>query len=569
MKIPYRILWLVLLAGLLSPAQAQADSRLGKLAGTIVDFAGKPQMGATIWIVAANQMGAVPLRARSNEKGRFEADLLPAGIYSVRVTLAGFLPVLDQHVRVSANLTTILKLEMDSVLSSMAGLRRQPQQPIDPDEWDWILRTSAATRPVLRWQEDSGNAAATQVESSSRQRPRARVELTSGSLQPGVIPDTLLGPSSAFAYDQSIGGGGRLILAGQYGYASAPSAGLAATWLPFGDAAGAPRTTVVVQQFRLGPAGPTYRGMRTEQSGELGLGGRVSLRYGAQYVRMGFDRSASSMQPRAEMVVRVAHNWTASASAGARPLRQQLETGDLESALAQFELFPAVMFHDGRPMLEGAWHEEAGIEHRSGNRSSFALAVYQDSSQHTPIFARAIIDPEDPSDLPSEFLSFTQAVNGGRSTAWGTRAAYRQKFGEDVESVFIYAYAGALTADELAEGGALRDALQARPRHSIAARFSGRVPHLGSRFACSYKWINRSAVSRQDPYGEVLYDIDPFLNFSVRQPLGNPFGGGKLEVLADFRNVLGQGYVPLNTADGRMRLMPARQMLRGGLSFQF
>ena len=569
MKIPYRILGLAVMVGFLSPALAQADSRVGKLAGTIVDLAGKPQMGATIWIVAENGLGASPLRARSNENGRFETSLLPAGIYSVRVTLAGFLPALDQHVRVSANLTTILKLEMDSVFSSMAGLRRKPQQPIDPDEWDWILRASAATRPVLRWQGDSDNAGVAQVESSSRQRPRARVELTSGSLQPGQFPDRLLGPSSAFAYDQSIGGGGRLILAGQFGYTSSPSAGLAATWLPLGDAPGAPRTTAVVQQFRLGPAGPTYRGLRTEQSGEMALGSRVSVRYGVQYVRMGFDRSASSLRPRAEVVVRVAQNWTASASAGARPLRQQLETGDLESALAQFDLFPAVMFRDGRPMLEGAWHEEAGIERRPGSRSAIALAVYQDSSQHTPIFARAINDPEDPSDLPSEFLSFTQAVNGGRSSAWGTRAAYRQKFGNDLESAFIYAYAGALAAGEPETGGALRDALQARYRHSLAARFSGHVPHLGARFACSYKWINHSAVSRQDPYGEVLYDIDPFLNFSVRQPLRSPFGSGKLEVLADFRNVLGQGYVSLSTADGRVRLIPARQMLRGGLSFQF
>lgn len=185
MKFPYRTLGLALLASLLAPAMTLADSRLGKLAGTVVDFAGKPQMGATVWIAAENRVGSVPFQARTNQSGRFETRLLPAGIYSVRVTLAGFLPALDPHVRISANLTTILKLELDSVFSSMASLRRLPQQPVDADEWDWVLRTSASTRPVLRWQEDSANASANHVETSTRQRPRARVELTSGSLQPG------------------------------------------------------------------------------------------------------------------------------------------------------------------------------------------------------------------------------------------------------------------------------------------------------------------------------------------------------------------------------------------------
>lgn len=566
MKIPHRILELALAVNLLVPAAALADSQAGKLAGTVVDFSGKPQMGARVWIAAENRLAAAPLQARTNQSGQFATASLPAGLYSVRVTLAGFLPALEQHVRVAANLTTLLKLELDSVWSSMATLRRQTDQPLDADEWDWILRTSASTRPVLRWQQASAGGGTKKGESSTPQRPRARLELTSGSLPSGTFPAIPFGPASAFAYDQSIGGGGRLILAGQFRYEGSSSAGLATTWLPFGDAAGAPRTTVVLQQFRLGPAGPTFRGMRGEQSGEMELGSGASLRYGVQYVRMGFEHSASSLRPLAELDLHIARHWTATLGAGARPLRAQVETADLESALAQFDLFPAVMFSNGRPMLEGAWHEEAGIEHRSGTRSSFALAVYQDSSRHAPVFVRAISDPN---DMPTDFLSFPQALNGGRFSAWGTRAAYRQKVGDDLETTLLYAYAGALSVDELAAAIDLREAMQTRYRHSLAAKISGRVPHLGTRLAASYKWLNRSAISRQDPYGEVVYDIDPFLNFSLRQPLPIAMRGGRMEVLADLRNVLAQGYISVNTPDGVVRLIPARQVLRGGLSFQF
>ena len=557
----YRMLWLAILASLLVPAGAPAQARAGQLAGTVVDFAGRPQMGASVWITAQNRIGSAAFQSRTNRDGHFETRALPAGIYSVRVTLAGFLPAIDRNVRVAANLTTVLKLELDSVFSSMSRLRREPDQPLDADEWDWVLRASANTRPVLRWQE---NSSAKPVEASSRQRARARVELTSGSRESGMLTDTPFSPASAFAYDQSLGGGGRLILAGQFRYEGSASNGLAATWLPMGDVPGAPRTTVVVQQFRLGPGGPMFRGLRTEQSGQMELG-KVSLRYGAQFVRMGFDSSVSTLRPRAEVAYQISPEWTATASAGARPLRAQEPTGDLETALAQFDLFPAVMFRDGHPLLEGASHDEASLEHRSGG-STVVVAVFFDSSKHTPVFARSI---NDPNDTPTEFLSFPQAVNGGRSSSLGTRAAYQQKIGNDMEMAFVYSWAGALSVNDPSASVSLNESLRTRPRHSVAAKLSYRVPRMGTHLGSSYKWINGSTVSRQDPYGEVLYDIDPFLNLSVRQPLPIVIRGGKLELIADMRNVLAQGYLSVNTADGRVCLIPARQMIRGGLSFQF
>src|ERR1700682_4493875 len=202
------MLWLAMIAAFLAPAAALAAPRPGKLAGTVVDFAGKPQMGASVWIVAQNRIGSAAVQSRTDRDGHFETSALPAGIYFVRVTLAGVLPAIDRHVCAAANLTTILKLELDSVFSSMARLRREPAQPVDADEWDWVLRASANTRPVLRWQEGS---APTTLEASSRQRPRARVELTSGSRQSDMLNETPVSPDRAFSYDPSFCGGGRFV----------------------------------------------------------------------------------------------------------------------------------------------------------------------------------------------------------------------------------------------------------------------------------------------------------------------------------------------------------------------
>ena len=64
---------------------------------------------------------------------------------------------------------------------------------------------------------------------------------------------------------------------------------------------------------------------------------------------------------------------------------------------------------------------------------------------------------------------------------------------------------------------------------------------------------------------------EPGLNIVIRQPIpAIPLLPWRMEVTADLRNLLQQGYLPLATADGsRVVLMETPRMLRGGLSFIF
>ena len=146
--------------------------------------------------------------------------------------------------------------------------------------------------------------------------------------------------------------------------------------------------------------------------------------------------------------------------------------------------------------------------------------------------------------------------------------AYRHKLGDGTEVVLLYSWAGALVPMENPESLMLRDALESRQRHSAGARVSTRLPKTNTQLSASYKWLSGAVVSRQDPFGEVTHQVDPFLNVSLRQPLPTLFAT-KIEALADFRNLLAQGYVPVNTADGRVVLIPAFRSFRGGFSFQF
>ena len=150
-----RLLSLGLFACLLSlPLAASPDA--SKISGIVVDPAGTPQMGATV-VVSSEQLSAwSPVQVLTNGHGHFSTDLLPAGQYSIQVTLAGFLPAIERHIQVDSQHATLLQVVMGSVFASLDNLRRQPNQPAsEADDWSWVLRTSASTRPVLRWQDDS------------------------------------------------------------------------------------------------------------------------------------------------------------------------------------------------------------------------------------------------------------------------------------------------------------------------------------------------------------------------------------------------------------------------------
>jgi hypothetical protein len=76
------------------------------------------------------------------------------------------------------------------------------------------------------------------------------------------------------------------------------------------------------------------------------------------------------------------------------------------------------------------------------------------------------------------------------------------------------------------------------------------------------------SVSRVDPYGESIYQINPYLYIGIRQPLPK-FALGRWEANAECDNLFAQGYVPLSTPEGLVLLVPAFRSFRGGLSLQF
>lgn len=265
--------------------------------------------------------------------------------------------------------------------------------------------------------------------------------------------------------------------------------------------------------------------------------------------------------------MRMAPSWTATFTVAPRPLpSSEVSATPQQSALNALDSFPSLMVRNGRPVLESGWHEELAVEHQLGPSSRIVASIFRDTSSHTAIFGRGRTSNP---DILQDFFSNAFAYDGGESASWGTRVTYRQKLFYDFEAMFLYAFAGALAVDTPSSTLDLRDNLSPRYRHSLGAKLSGRVQKTGTSVSASYKWVNGNNVSRQDPYGEALNQMDPALSLTVRQPLPRFIFAGRMEALADFRNLLAQGYVPVNTPDGQVLLVPMFRTFRGGLSFQF
>ena len=198
-----------------------------------------------------------------------------------------------------------------------------------------------------------------------------------------------------------------------------------------------------MRQSKIGAEGLAFQGMRIDHTEQIALGDRLSVArrrgisarrnrffgFGAASARSAGRESGSGL----DGFLLVAAN-PPSAAMGT--------TGALESAIDELDSLPAVLFHDGRPVLEGGWHQEFSVKHKLTNRSQFEVAAFHDSARHQAIFGSG---PAASPDFVQDAFSRAFLYDGGNRSSWGTRVAYRQKISDNLEFAAVYAWAGALS----------------------------------------------------------------------------------------------------------------------------
>src|SRR5436309_1740168 len=78
----------------------------GAITGVVTDSLGIPQMGATVMLY--NKLDRMTEKVTTNDKGEFKFPFLFPDFYSIRVTLATFLPAVRQRIQVQSGMQSVL-----------------------------------------------------------------------------------------------------------------------------------------------------------------------------------------------------------------------------------------------------------------------------------------------------------------------------------------------------------------------------------------------------------------------------------------------------------------------------
>jgi len=598
------------LAGLvgLEPDMCGGSAALsGDVRGDVRNSAGIAQMGAAVFLY--NRYDELIRQVLTNESGNFVFDGLAPDVYSIRVNLASFFPAVERNIMVAPGSDRLLKVHLSGVYSTVE-LTPPSAAPgaLMSDEWKWVLRTSTATRPVLRLTPGSGSGSPSTGHhhlATTFTQTTGVVKLSTGDSGP-VAGSGSQDVGTAFAVATRINGVSRVRLSGDFGYIASSGLPTAAFRTTYSrdreDGDTAPEIALTVHQIYfpgLGPAsnpgsgyaaaggeeGLSLRTISLSAADKLQVNDDLQLEYGGQVDSVSLIERDTRMSSFARAtydlgsvgLLRVAFSSGAPPTAiltrdgGARD--GEATVPELNQDLAALSMLPAISSENGQTRMQHSRNLEAGYQAVQGSRKYFVTVYNQ-------LVSDAAFNLSGPGAFPAR-ADLLPALDGsyyvfdiGNYQSAGFSAAMTQSLGEHTEFTLGAGRAGMLMAIPGGTPGDTAADVRAQIRSSqqafVTARASTTIAHLGTRIVASYGWTGSGAL--MPTYFSLTGPVnqEQGVNFGVHQPLPHFCGmWGRMEANAELRNALAQGYLPVNAGGDRVVLTDAPRALRGGLSFVF
>jgi len=329
-------------------------------------------MGASVILLAAD--GRVLHRLLTNERGAFLMERLNAGRYNLRVTLSNFLPAFKENVLVEAGGQAFLSINLASLSDTLARLTgKGSTRPETDEDWKWVIRSSGATRPVLRLLPGSDSPVVTEA-AYRKADYHARVEFQGGGGRTSSFGSEA-DFSTAFGYSQSLFHGATLLLGGNVGYqSSAPATAFRSVLRRQRLDGTAPEISVTVRQVFLPDASFAHILGRTDNLQSLSTGyqdeiliGHLRLGFGGVYDSISFldrlntlssyGRAAYQLAPGSEVRLSYYQGIPRQAAAyTADPLR---------GVTSDISLYPRLSVREGTPAVQRGRHIEAGFQQKT------------------------------------------------------------------------------------------------------------------------------------------------------------------------------------------------------------
>jgi carboxypeptidase family protein len=575
----------------------------GELVGTVTDSAGIPQMGASVQVF--NKYQRFVARGITDINGRFAFAALAADTYSVRVSLASFLPAARDKVFVKPGFDSVLRIHLATLLSNIEVSYRVPNSGMS-DEWRWVLRSSPAMRPINRFVSVDLPEPKAKLHPHVFSGTHAMLSVSGGDS--GLIDsDDVAGDmGTSFAVSTNVFGNNQLRVAGSLGQTSefAPSAmALAAIYSRTDDSpfAAPPQITLSVLQWggivsQLAGGGPNGAGGATAgppvlRAMSLGIYqvadplDNVHVEYGATGESVEYGQHTTRVSPFGRVTVNVGSGTAivASYNDGARPdellahqeyRESELDGGlnDLGGALQAISRLPQVSDRNGRLELERTESYELGVKKTAGSRT-FAASSFYETVSNGRLNVAGDVSGLNSGDLFSDGISTTSIYNMGRYRRMGYLASANQRVSSALDVGLAYGRLGGFMANSSGVSDLPWDAsrfLAAKQSNLASLSVTATVPRAGTRISTDYGWIDRQTLVPLHVFTTQTVAALPGFNVLLRQPLPSFGMPGHLELTADVRNLLADGYTPINTPGGhRMLVVESPRAIRGGLKFTF
>jgi len=576
--------------------QAATPLRMaGAITGFVTDAAGVPQMGAAV--VLFNRQERQFERALTDERGAFRFLGLTPDLYSIKVTLAAFVPAMKKGILVQPGMASVLNVNLNTLFSSI----QFAYPPIEngslmSDEWKWVLRSASPTRPVLRF---SGDTVAMSTEPKTKRRTavfsdtRGVFKLSAGEGPVGSDTGNQADMGTAFALATSLYGNNLLQVSGNVGYGSQTGVPTAAFRTSYSRNVGSesPEVSVTMRQLylpgRLGAALtgnegalPALRSMSASFDDRTELTDQLAVQYGFTLNSISFLDHVNYASPYVRVTYSLGDNGElafAYTSGDARPDlagKGQLDA-DLQRDLNTLGMFPRISLLAGRSRIQRGENFELSYARKVGSRT-YQLSTYRENVTNAALSLVAPAGMYSGGDILPDLFTGTSTFNAGNHQSSGYTAAVTQELGQHVTATVMYGSMGALTAAnrEIVSDNPdeLRSMIHAGRRRAATARVTATVPWIGTHFIASYqvagdhRWASMGHSYSTDAVRQM-----PGLNLYVRQTIpGLRMLPWRMEATADLRNMLAQGYLSLGAAGGQqLMLVDNPRSVRGGLSFIF
>ena len=554
-------------------------------------------MGATILLF--NRYDRLIQKTISSASGEFSFGSLVPDLYSVRITLASFVPALKKNISIQPGMRSVLAINLATILSSIELISTGPSTgTLMSDDWKWVLRSTMTSRPVLRFlpRIDITDPAERQRSSSNTAMfsdTRGMVRVSSGETNPfssaGDQPDL----GTTFALATSLYGNNHLQFSGNIGYAvnsATPATGFRTS---FSHSDSGPVVKLTVQQLSFPAHGlspvlggqtqdnvPGLRTMSLTMLDRVDITDSIDLEYGASLDSVTFMDRLNYVSPFARLNYHLGGKGTVSVaySSGMPPLEligsSKDEDASLQQDISALTMFPRVSVRNGSPAVQRTQTMETGYRITEGSRT-YSIGFYHESVNNGALTMTAPSGFYDSSELLPELSSINSVFNIGKYSRTGMMASISQSLGENFALTLAYGDGGTLRTDGRKlmtdDPDELRGMIHRAQHQWVMGRISGVVPVTGTKFVSSYEWTDYRSLMPGHVYLVQKIYPEAGLNIRLRQPIPQ-FGGlpGRLEATAEFRNMLAQGYLPIATTDNRKLILTnSPRAVRGGVSFIF